>query len=326
MRRLRLFLVIGLLLTPPVAEAQQAVQKTARVGILDGGSPYPERQAHWNSFKQALSEAGYVEGKNLVFESRWGLGQADTLPEIVGQLVRANVDVIVTAGTPAALAAKQATANIPIVLVLAGDPLRTGLATSLSRPDGNVTGLSTLTTELSSKRLEFLRHILPTMTQLGVVWDGNPAFALAVQDTQDAVRTMKMSVRAAVVRNREELETTFADLARRRVEAVEIMPSPFALRERRHVAELALKHRLPTIFAQREYVEAGGLISYGSNLGHMFRRAAIFVDKILKGARPADLPIEQPTTFELALNLKTAKALRLTIPQTVLLRADHVIE
>jgi putative ABC transport system substrate-binding protein len=310
----------------PLPAASQPVQKIARVGILDGGSSYPERQALWTGFRQALGETGYVEGKNVAFEFRWAGGQVRSLPELAEELVRANVDVILTAGTPAALAAKRATANIPIVLVLAGDPVRTGLAASLSRPGGNVTGLTTLTTELSAKRLELLRQMLPTIAQLGVVWDNNPAFTLGVQDTEAAARSMNVSVRAVIVRSRDELDTAFADFARLRVGAVEIMPAPIALRERRRVAELALKYRLPTAFAQREYVEAGGLMSYGSNLGHMFRRAAIYVEKILKGRDPADLPIEQPTTFELAINLRTAKTLGLTVPPSLQARADHVVE
>jgi putative ABC transport system substrate-binding protein len=327
MERRRFIEVIagGLLAGPLAAEAQQA-GKVARIGILDGGTSYPERQALWNIFRQALREAGYVEGKNAAFEFRWGSGQVGTLPELAGELVRANVDIIVTAGTPAALAAKQATASIPIVLVLAGDPIRTGLAASLSRPGGNVTGLTTLTTELSAKRLEFLRQILPTITRLGVLWDKNPAFALALQDTELAARTMNVSVLAVVMRSRDELETAFADLARLRVGALEVMPSPIVLSERRRVADLAVKHRLPTIYAQREYVEAGGLMSYGSNLRQMFLRAATYVDKILKGAKPGDLPVEQPTKFELVINVKTAKALGLKIPQSLLGRADEIIQ
>ena len=314
------------LLSAPLAAGAQPAGKIARVGILDGGSSYPERQALWNVFRQALRDAGYVEGKNVAFEVRWGSGRVGTLPELAGDLVRAQVDIIVTAGTPAALVAKQATASIPIVLVTAGDPIRTGLAASLSRPGGNVTGLTTLTTELSAKRLELLRQMLPTIALLGILWDNNPAFALAVQDTESAARTLNVSVRALVVRSRDDLETAFADLARLRVGALEGMPGSIVLSDWRHVADLAMRHRLPSIYAQREYVEAGGLMSYGSNLRQMFLRAAIYVDKILKGARPGDLPIEQPTKFELVINLKTAKALGLTIPPAVLARADEVIE
>jgi len=309
----------------PLAESQP-IGKIARVGILDGGSSYPERQALWSGFKQALSEMGYVEGKNVAFDFRWGMGQSDTLGQLASELVRAKVDVIVTAGTPAALAAKRATATIPIVLVLAGDPVRTGLAASLSHPGGNVTGLTTLTTELSAKRLEYLRQMVPTITKLGVVWDANPAFTLAVQDTEAVGRTMSVSVHARVVRSRHELDTAFADLAGLPVHALEAMPTPVGLRERRHLAELALKYRLPTAFAQREYVEAGGLMSYGSNLAHLFRRSASYVEKVLKGARPADLPIEQPTTFELVINLRTATALGVAVPPSLRARADHIIE
>lgn len=310
---------------PPLAGAQ-SVQKIARVGIFDGGFSYPERQALWSVFKQALSEMGHVEGTNVAFEFRWGGGQTGTLPELASELVRAKVDVIVTAGTPAALAAKRATPTIPIVLVLAGDPVRTGLAASLNRPGGNVTGLTTLTTELSAKRLEFLRQMVPTIKQLGIVWDNNPAFTLAVQDTEAAARTMNMSVRAVVIRSRDELDAALADLARLPVDALEVMPTSVGLRERRRIAELALQHRLPTAFAQREYVEAGGLMSYGSNFGQLFRRAAMYVDKVLRGARPADLPIEQPTTFELVINLRTAKALGLTVPPSLQTRADRIVE
>jgi putative ABC transport system substrate-binding protein len=329
MRIVRAAVAVVLIVTalggPPPA-ASQRVERLARVGILDGGSSYPQREALWSAFKKALRESGYVEGKNVTFEVRWGMGQTDTLADLAGELVRAGVDVIAVAGTPAALAAKRATVNIPIVLVLAGDPVRTKLAASLSRPGGNVTGLTTVTTELSAKRLELLRQMLPTMTQLGIVWDNNPAFTLAVQDTEAAARTMGVSVRAVVVRTRDELDTAFADLASQRVAAVEIMPSPIALRERLRVAELALKYRMPTVFAQREYVEAGGLMSYGSNLGQMFRRAAAYVGKILRGARPADLPIEQPTVFELVINLRTAEALGLTVPPSLQARADHTVQ
>jgi putative ABC transport system substrate-binding protein len=306
--------------------ASQPIGKIARVGIFDGGLSYPERQALWSAFKQALSEIGYVEGKNVAFDFRWGMGQIDTLPQLAGELVRANVDVIVTAGTPAALAAKRATPTVPIVLVLAGDPVRTGLAASLSRPGGNVTGLTTLTTELSAKRLELLRQMVPRLAKLGVVRDNNPAFTLAVRDTETAARTMNISVHPMVVRTGNELDAAFADLERLSVDAIEVMPTSVGLRERRRVADLALKYRLPTAFAQREYVEAGGLMSYGSNFRQLFRRAAIYVDKVLKGARPADLPIEQPTTFELVINLRTARALGVAVPPGLQARADHIVE
>jgi putative ABC transport system substrate-binding protein len=318
-------LLVGAVTGSPVHAFQQT-GRMARVGILDGGSSYPEREALWGGFRQALREAGYAEGRNIAFEFRWGAGQASALSRMAEELVRANVDVIVTAGTPAALAAKQATASVPIVLVLAGDPVRTALAATLNRPGGNVTGLTTLSTELSAKRLEFLRELFPAIAQLGILWDSNPAFALAVEDTELAARSFNVSVRAVVVRGRDELETAFADLARQRVGALEIMPGQVFLSERRRVAELAVKHRLPTIFAQREYVEAGGLLSYGSNLRQLFLRAAAYVDKVLKGARPADLPIEQPKTFELVVNLKTARALGVTVPQSLQARADHLVE
>ena len=315
----------GLFAAPLAAEAQQA-GKVWRVGILDGGSPTPERQALWNAFREALRNAGHVEGKNIAFEFRWGSGNIANLDALAGELLRANVDLIAVAGTPAALAAKQTTASVPIVLVIAGDPVRTGLAATLRRPGGNVTGLTTLSTELSGKRLDFLRELLPTVIQLGVLWDTNPAFALAVQDTEVAARTMKVTVRRVEAHSREHIEAFFAELSRLRLDALEVMPGQLFLRERQLVAGLAVKYRLPTIYAQREYVEAGGLMSYGSSLAQLFPRAAVYVDRILKGAKPGDLPIEQPTAFELVINLKTAKTLGLTIPPSLLQRADQVIE
>ena len=308
-----------------VAMSQQLV-KVARVGILDGGSPYPERLALWNDFKEALRAAGYVEGKNVAFDLRWTLGQLRLAQEMATELVRTNVDVIVITGTPVALVAKQATTKIPIVLVLAGDPVQTGLAANLNRPGGNVTGLTTLSTELSAKRLELMKELVPTMTQLGIIRDDNPAFALGVQNAEAAAQEMKISTQAVLVRSRDELETVIADLGRRKVSALEVMPGQTFLIERQRIAEVAMRHRLPTIFAQREYVQAGGLMSYGSNLQSLFVRAAAYVDKILKGAKPADLPIEQPTKFELVINLKTATVLGLTIPPALLQRADEVIQ
>ncbi len=315
----------GFLAAPLSAEAQQA-GKVWRVGILDGGLPTPEREVLWNVFREALRNTGYVEGKNIAFEFRWGSGHVANLGVLAGELVRANVDLIATAGTPAALAAKQTTSSVPIVLVIAGDPVRTGLASTLRRPGGNVTGLTTLSTELSGKRLEFLRELLPAVTQLGVLWDSNPAFALAVQDTEIAGRTMKVNVRTVAAHSRDDIEAFFANLNRLRLDALEVMPGQLFLRERRLFAGLAVRHRIPTIYAQREYVEAGGLMSYGSSLSQLFPRAAVYVDRILRGATPTDLPIEQPTAFELVVNLKTAKALGLTIPPSLLQRADQVIE
>ena len=249
----------GLFAAPLAAEAQQA-GKVWRVGILDGGSPTPERQALWNAFREALRNAGHVEGKNIAFEFRWGSGNIANLDALAGELLRANVDLIAVAGTPAALAAKQTTASVPIVLVIAGDPVRTGLAATLRRPGGNVTGLTTLSTELSGKRLDFLRELLPTVIQLGVLWDTNPAFALAVKDTEVAARTMKVTVRRVEAHSREHIEAFFAELSRLRLDALEVMPGQLFLRERQLVAGLAVKYRLPTIYAQREYVEAGGLM------------------------------------------------------------------
>ena len=326
----RRFLLTSLgsaLALPRAADAQLSVGRVSRIAILDAGAPAPYRQALWDIFRQALRKRGYVEGQNIAFDVRWARNDLASLRGLAGELARANVDVIVTAGTPAGLAAKEAAVSTPVVLVIAGDPVRTGLAANLARPGGNVTGLTTLSTELSAKRLEFLRQLLPpNFAQLGVLWDDNPAFALALRDTEQAARGMNIAVRTTVVRNPGELETAVATLSQLGFPAIEIMPGRIFLDERQRLAELAIKHRLATVYGQREYVDAGGLLSYGSRLRELFQRAAVYVDRILKGAKPADLPIEQPTTFELVINLKTAKALGLTIPPSLLARADQVIE
>jgi putative tryptophan/tyrosine transport system substrate-binding protein len=325
-RRFVMTSLAGALAAPLAAGAQQSVGMIPRIGILDAGSPAPYREALWDIFRQALRDKGYVEGRNIAFDFRWASNQVGRLGEFAGELARAKADVIVTAGTPAGLAAKESAAATPVVLVIAGDPVRTGLAASLSRPGGNVTGLTTLSTELSVKRLELLRELLPDFSRLGVLWDNNPAFALAVQDTEQAAWAMNISVHATVVRTLRELETAVITLSRLRVPALEIMPGRIFLDQRQRMADLAARQRLATIYGQREYVDAGGLMSYGSRLEDLFRRAAAYVDRILKGAKPADLPIEQPTKFELVINLKTAKALGLTIPPSLLARADQVIE
>jgi hypothetical protein len=238
-RRFVLTSLAGALAAPLGAGAQQP-GKVWRVGILDGGAPTQERQANWNAFREALRTAGYVENKNVAFEFRWGSGHVANLGVLAGELVRANVDLIATAGTPAALAAKQTTASVPIVLVIAGDPVRTGLASTLRRPGGNVTGLTTLSTELSGKRLALLRELLPRVTQLGVLWDSNPAFALAVQDTEVAARTMKVNVQTVAAHSRDNLDAFFADLNRLRLDALEVMPGQLFLRERQLIAGLAV--------------------------------------------------------------------------------------
>jgi putative tryptophan/tyrosine transport system substrate-binding protein len=241
--------------------------------------------------------------------------------------VRLRVDVIVASSSSAVLAAKRATKTIPIVMTNTADPVGTGLVASLAHPGGNVTGLTTLSAELSAKRLELLREVVPKAGRIAVLWDAaNPAVSGAVRATESAGRSLGVQIFISSAGRADEIESVFSGMVRERVQGVVAMPGPIFLVERRHLSEIALKYRLPVVFPQREYVESGGLMAYGSSLSDLFARAAQFVDRIVKGARSADLPVEQPTKFELIINLKTAKALGLTIPQSLLLRADQVIE
>ena len=298
-------LAFGILLAPLAAEAQQ------------GGK----------AFRQGLRDLGYVEGQNIAIEYRWAEGRFERLPDLAAELVRLKVDVIVSVVTQASLAAKNATRTIPIVMVAAGDPLGSGLVASLARPGGNVTGPSSMLAELAGKELELLKETVPNVSRVAVLW--NPANAVwqaqMLRATEVAARALGLQLQLLEARGPDELEGAFAAMTRERASALLVQVDViFALHARR-IADLAAKRRLPAMYGSREHVEAGGLISYAPNVPDVFRRAATYVDKILKGAKPADLPVEQPTKFELVINLKTAKALGLTIPQAVLIRADEVI-
>ena len=268
-----------------------------------------------------------MEGQNIRFEPRSAQGDIDRLPKLAAELVGLKVDVIVTGATNATIAAKRATSTIPIVTAAGSDPVALGLVTSLRQPGGNVTGMTSISSELAGKRLEFIRLVVPHASQVAILWDErNPASRLAVQETEAAARTLGLTLTSVPVRSPADLEVAFSILIRDRAAALSITTSPLFSPHRKRLAELALKHRLPTVAGNRAYVEAGLLAAYGPDYPNLFRRAATFVDKILKGAKPGDLPIEQPTKFELAINLKTAKALGLTIPSSLLRRADHVIQ
>jgi putative ABC transport system substrate-binding protein len=319
-------ITFGLLAAPLAGEAQQG-GKVYRIGLLDYAAPDPARQVWWNAFRQQMRDLGYVEGQNVTFEPRWAQGDAKRLPKLAAELVGLNVDLIVTGGQNAALAAKRATATIPIVTATGTDPVALGLAASLRQPGGNVTGMTSISSELASKRLELLRIVAPRASRIAILWDErNPASRLSVDGTEVAAKPAGLTIHSVPVRSRAEIEAAFATLVRDRAGALIIVPSPAIFSHRRQLVELAAKHRLPTVVGSREYVEAGGLASYGPDYPDQFRRAAGHVDKILKGAKPGDLPIEQPTKFELVINLKTAKALGLTIPPSLLQRADQVIE
>jgi putative ABC transport system substrate-binding protein len=316
----------GLLAAPRAAEAQPA-GKVYRIGLLEYSTPDPARQALWTAFRQRMRELGYVEGQNVTFEPRWAQDDSDRLSKLAAELVGLKVDVIVTAATVSALAAKRAAGAIPIVMATGADPMAVGLVANLRQPGGNVTGMTTINSELAAKRLELLRIVAPRAPRIAILWDEKGStFGLAVKDTEAAARRAGFTVQSVPVGSPAEIEAAFATVVRGSAGALSIAPSPMFFSNRKRLADLAVKHRLPTIVALREYAAAGGLISYGADNAGMFRSAAVFVDKILKGAKPADLPMEQPTKFELVINLKTAKALGLTIPQSLLAGADEVIQ
>ena len=318
-------LTLSLLATPLAGEAQPA--GTRRIGLLETGSPSPARLQLWETLRQRLRELGYVEGQNIAFESRFGEGQPDQLPGLVAKLVGLQVDVIVTAGTPATQAAKQATRTIPIVMTMVADPVGAGLVASLGHPGGNVTGLTNQDADLGGKRLEFLLQVVPRNSRLALLIDEtNPGTVLIAQGTQTAARSMGVPLQSLGVRDPGELERTFAAMKKAQANALIVEPSSMLFTWRKRLADLALKNRLPTVFAHRQYVEAGGLMGYSTDASDLFRRAATFVDKILKGAKPSELPVEQPTRYELVINLKTARALGVTIPQSLLVRADQIIQ
>jgi putative tryptophan/tyrosine transport system substrate-binding protein len=308
------------------AEAQQTVTKVPRIGYLSGSgaSVSPGVEA----FRQELQDLGYVEGKNIVIEYRSAEGKVDRIPSLVAELVQLKVDVLVVVQLSSIRAAKQATKTIPIVMVTNVDPVATELVDSLGRPGGNITGITRLTRELSGKRLELLKETIPRVTRVGVLWDTNAAGPLiSFKEYEAAARAMKVGLQSLEVRGPNvDLRGAFQAAIKRRASAVIVITDSLLIRNRKQIADLAIKNRLPSMFESSDYVGAGGLMSYSSNDAGNFRRAAVYVDKILKGAKPADLPVEQPTKFEFVINLKTAKALNLTIPQSVLFRADRVIK
>ena len=316
----------GLLAAPLAAEAEQA-EKVWRIGLLSYAASDSGGAARWKAFREQLRELGYVEGQNVFFESRWGDGQVGRLRGLAAELIDAKVDILVTASSEAALAAKQATRSIPIVTATGGDPVKLGVVASLARPGGNVTGVFSLSNELAGKRLEFLKQLIPRVSRVAFLRESdNRASALNLRDAETAARPLGLVVQSVGVRGPKELDAAFVAMKRARADAVIVLEATAFFPDRQRIADLALMHRLPMAVQAREYAEAGALISYGTDYLDLFRRAAMYVDRILKGAKPADLPVEQPTKFELVINLKTAKALGLTIPPSLLQRADQVIE
>jgi len=320
-------LTLGTLGLPLAAEAQQAA-KIARIGYLAANLTV---SPHMNeAFRQGLRDLAYVEGRNVVIEYRDAEGKPERLPALAAELIALKAEVIVASDTPAALAAKQATRTLPIVFIGAGDPVTSGLISSLARPGGNVTGLSLLAPELRGKRLELLTRAVPGVTRVAVLWQpgglGERTGKDQLKEVEVAARALGVRLQVVEARGPADFDRAFSDMTRARAGALTVLGSAMFANERRRLVDLAAKHRLPGVYGFREYVDAGGLMAYGPNVADLFRRAATYVDKILKGAKPADLPVEQPTKFELVINLKTAKALGLTIPQSLLGRADEIIQ
>ena len=322
--RLAALLTLVIVAAPLGATAPLA-SKVARIGVLcsiacDG--------AGVDAFRLALRDAGYVEGRTLVFEYRAAEGQIDRLPGLAADLVQARVDVIFTTwGTAAALAAKRATATIPVVMGATGDPVKAGLVSTLARPGGNVTGLSSVALELENKRLELLKEIVPEVTRVGVFWNhANPYSALALEQEEMAARALSLRLHPVRLAAPSDLENAFAALKRERVQALSVHGYVSTLQSRAAIIAFAAANRMAAIYPLREFVTEGGLVSYGADLAEISRRAAHYVDRILKGAKPAELPVEQPTKLQLAINLKTAKTLGLTISPALRLRADQVVE
>ena len=317
-----------LLATPLASLAQQQPTKVARIGFLAAGSASaPGYARRVEALRAGLRDLGYVEGKNIIIEFRWAEGKYERLPGLAAELVQLKVDVIVAAGTPGIPAAQQATTTIPIVMATTADPVGAGFVASLSRPGGNITGLSNIAVDLSSKYLELLRVAVPKLSRVAVLVNpGHPIHPDMLKNIQAAAKTTGVKVSPLQASTASQIEAAFGAIKRERAGALILLPDQVFLTQARQIAELAAKNRLPTMFWLRELVEAGGLMSYGQNLAEHYRRAATYVDKILKGAKPGDLPVEQSTIFEMVINRKTAKALGLTIPQELLLRADEVIE
>ena len=318
---------VVLLASPLAAEAQQAA-KVPRIGYLStnlAANPHlPE------AFRQGLRDLGYVEGRNLVIEYRDAEGKLERLPALAAELVALKVDVIVTSTTVGVLAAKQATKTLAIVFAAVGDPVASGLVTSLARPDGNVTGLSALSPELIGKCLELLKQAVPRVSRVAALWEpgvlGERTDKDMLKGADVAARALGVRLQVVEVRGPADFDRAFSDMTRARAGALIVLGGTMFIIEHRRLADLAAKNRLPAVYPLRQFVDAGGLMAYGPNVADLYRRAATYVDKILKGAKPGDLPVEQPTKFELVINLKTAKTLGLTVPQSLLLRADEVIQ
>jgi putative ABC transport system substrate-binding protein len=324
-RRFISAVTVSLLAAPLAAQAQQ-VGKVYRVGFLGNSTAALEANLV-GPFREGLRDLGYVEGQNIAIEYRWAEGHYERFPALIAELIALKVDVIVTAGTPASLAVRKATTSVPLVMVAVGDPIGVGLVASLARPGGNSTGLTSIAPELEGKRLELLREVVPRLSHIAVLWNpDNPFHAGSLKEARAAAQVLGIKMQPLGVRVSEDFPAAFAAILKERPGALLVLADRLFLHNRARIVDFEAKHRLPGVYAYRELVEAGGLMSFGPSYAGMHRRAAYFVDRILKGAKPADLPVEQPAKFELVINLKAAKALGLTIAPSVLQRADQIIQ
>jgi len=318
-------ITLGILLGSLAAQAQQT-GNVYRIGFLGNSTAALEANLV-GPFREGLRDLGYVEGRNVLIEYRWAEGKYDRFPALIGELLALKVAVIVTAGTPATLAVKKATTSVPLVMSAVGDPVGAGIVPSLSHPGGNITGLTAISTEMDAKRLELLREVVPSVSYIALLWNAaSPLQVLAEKQVQAAAQVLRMRVLSLGVKTEEEIKSALAVMARERPDALLVLADRLLLHHRALIMDFATRHRLPGVHAYRELVEAGGLMSFGPSYADMHKRAAYFVDRILKGAKPSDLPVERPRTFELVINLKAAKALGLTIPQSVLLRGTEIIQ
>lgn len=324
-RREFLGVVVGVAsVWPLMALAQQATARQVRVGLI---TPTPLTPAMYSAFRDGMHERGYVEGQNLTIAVRSPRGSFEQNPEIVAELVNGDVDVIVAWSTPALVAVRSATSTIPVVMVSVGDPVGSGFVASLARPGANITGISNTTVDLSAKLVGLLIEVVPDMKRVGVIYNPfNPNATMQLRQTEDTVRKIGLQVQVVEARTVDEFERAFARLSAERANGVVLLADPSVIEQRVKIAELAQAARLPTVFQLRENVEAGGFLSYGANINSQFNLASVYVDRILKGTKPADLPVQQPTKLELVINLKTAKALGVTVPSALLTTADEVIE
>lgn len=313
----------------PLTAAGQQSPRIARIGWMSVGSPTAPA-LNYEVFRKAMLELGYLEGQNVVYEPRYTSGKNEVLPELIADLERAGVDVIVAGPFAALRVAKQVTSRIPIVMTPSADPVVAGIVQSIARPGGNVTGITEMAPELTPKRLEMLKQIVPTLSRVAILWQpgslSEEAFQRMLKDTEASARSLGIQIQVVAAKEVTDFDGAFAAMVKERAEALIVMINPMFNVQRRHIIERADKHRLPAIYEWKEFVQSGGLLSYGADVQDVYRRAAGFVDKILKGAKPADLPVEGPVRFDVAVNVKTAQALGLTIPQSILSQAVAVIK